>query len=173
MDLIVLYGRFNPLTKAHMGLIDQMKLSRDYSLSGGKILIGISPNPLVNDHNPLTLEERMAILKDSAGPGVEITPDYSSVFDIVADLHTQFDRIVVFCGSDRQDDYLRLKKYSSAPVDVVCVHRDENNKISATLLREAARNNDYQSWEEMYGGSESSCSDTFHKIRERLNVQSN
>lgn len=136
--LYLMVGRFNPLTIYHLEAINKMP--------EGRSVIGMTKTE-GNDKNPLPLGMKDLFLGrslvDRADP-VRVHFHCDDVLNAVIRCKEMYrvDEVVLYCGSDRAQDYLRLNTYTEPEgirvVDVVCVDRLDDQH-SATYLRELAK----------------------------------
>jgi nicotinamide mononucleotide adenylyltransferase len=138
-------GRFNPPTKGHQELI---KLLYDYKVENGKLMLfiveGIETSK--NKHNnPLSGTKRKKFLKI-------LFPELT--VDIILSPYHIFDILEVqnmtpkywITGNDRIDGYRKLLNHINVNCSLVGIDRIKSSerKISATLARNAARDNNFE-----------------------------
>lgn len=135
MNLMV--GRFNPLTIYHLDAIRKMPENQT--------LIATTRSQ-GNDRNPLNAGDKWIFLDRALTTYIRPTLVSIRCDDVLdAVLHcktlTLSTEVVLYCGSDRAEDYLRLNTYTEPEgirvVDVVCIERLDDHH-SATYLRELA-----------------------------------
>ena len=131
--LYLMVGRFNPLTVHHAAVINQMP--------DGQSVVATTMSE-GNDKNPIRTKYKLDFMANAltAYPIFECT----DVINGILQCKTLYgaDEVILYCGSDRAQDYLRLNTYTEPEgirvVDVVCVDRLDE-KHSATYLRELAK----------------------------------
>lgn len=131
--LYLMVGRFNPLTAYHYEVIN--------SMPDGQSVVAVT-RTVGDKKNPLELEEKLNLMAGS----ITAYPifDCADVLDAVLQCKTLYGatEVILYCGSDRAQDYLRLNTYTEPEgirvVDVVCVARLDDTH-SATHLRSLAR----------------------------------
>jgi nicotinamide mononucleotide adenylyltransferase len=143
-------GRFNPPTKGHQELI---KLLYDYKVENGKLMLfiveGIETSK--NKHNnPLSGTKRKKFLKI-------LFPELT--VDIILSPYHIFDILEVqnmtpkywITGNDRIDGYRKLLNHINVNCSLVGIDRIKSSerKISATLARNAARDNNFELFESL------------------------
>lgn len=133
----LMVGRFNPLTIYHLEAMNKMPTTRNTVIAATR--------SQGDDKNPIPLGQKWTSL-DRALTARGVPPYVSILCDNVLDGILQcrtflMREIILYCGSDRADDYLRLNTYTEPEgirvVDVVCIDRTDDHH-SATYLRELA-----------------------------------
>lgn len=135
----VVLGRFNPPTKGHYAVIDEVKKfirkNKNLGLEAAPavVIIGGSKSDSNKKKNPLTTDERELFMKASGkvdGVKFFVAPNAFSAFSMLRD--NGLEPIAVAAGTDRIQDYIKiLDKYfltpDEQPIKHYAVHlsRDE------------------------------------------------
>lgn len=148
--LYLMVGRFNPLTIYHLDVINNMPLER--SVIGMTKSEGDDKNPLSCGMKDQFLERA---LLDRADP-VRVHFHCNDVLHAVFQCKEIYrvNEVVLYCGSDRAQDYFRLNTYTEPEgiriVDVVGINRLDDQH-SATYLRELAKLGRKKEFKELCG----------------------
>lgn len=111
----VVTGRFNPPTKGHYAVIDQVKKfirqNKSLGLEAGPavVIIGGSKSDADKKRNPLSAEEREVFMKASGkanGCTFFIAPNAFAAFALLRE--KGYEPIAFACGQDRMKDYMTL-----------------------------------------------------------------
>ena len=140
----VVIGRFNPPTKGHYRVINQVK---KFIKDNPKL--GLESNPVVviidgektrenKQVNPLTVEERILFMSSSGQVnGVKFLTATNAFTALLEARRNGFEPIAIAAGSDRIDSYMRIlddnfKTDSSQPIKHVAIklHRDESSVLT-------------------------------------------
>lgn len=140
----VVIGRFNPPTKGHYAVINQVKkFIRDHkdlglNVSPVVVVIGGSKADLDKKRNPLSVDERMSFMKGSGKANGVTFRTAVNAFAALADLRDAgMEPVAVAAGTDRIDDYIKiLDKNFKTPDDQPIKHhkihlaRDEDATLT-------------------------------------------
>jgi nicotinic acid mononucleotide adenylyltransferase len=147
---VMCFGRFQPVTRAHVAMFDLM-----YKFPGYKYIY--TSGTFDNKNNVLTFEEKTKWIHRACSRfGVSLAKDpLAALVDLS---NGSFDKVTLLCGSDRYQKYQTFHKYINHPdetkriplkelqlVDIGSRYSQSSNGIegvSATKAREAARNGD-------------------------------
>lgn len=122
-------GRFNPLSKKHHEIIEDMTT---YNGDHIVFIIDGEKSSLDMNKNPLDSEIRKEVIK-SCFPNIKIDV-CSSIFQSLEILDVMgYDNIRWFCGSDREESYKKISVNFDANIEIISFERDVN--ISATMIR--------------------------------------
>jgi nicotinic acid mononucleotide adenylyltransferase len=145
MKASIMFGRFQPPTKAHWKLFQEV-IGISY-VDPSEHFIFISPTQDKKD-NPLSLEFRKNFLSNLfKGINFIGDPEIKDPFDALCWLGKQgFDDIVLVCGQDRVEKYKNFLKYVNHPdptksipnISFVSLPRSDGD-ISASKARQAIR----------------------------------
>lgn len=172
---ICCFGRFNPPTRAHEFLFDEM------AKRGGDMYVWAS-HSAGDPRNPLPWDRKLYYMMQmfsrysKAFQTDDITSPYGMLHHLVYTKH--YKMIDVVCGSDRMKNYLDLAlAVGGASIAVVTIgNRDpddddhELSGISASKMRAAVKSNDWKSYERMLptGASNQNALDMWHELSEAL-----
>lgn len=170
-SIVLSTGRMNPPTKGHLKLIETMKaVSRECGITETLLCLTKTTD---NERNPLTYDEKVNLLKHT---GIKFAED-SNLFKTVERLvkNEDYKTIIIVIGSDRLPMVESVQKYAlewgAEFVDIVTIGRDDEDeisKISATLVRKAVKENDYESYKKMIGVQAEDTEPLWNLLRERL-----
>lgn len=145
----LLVGRFNPLTVYHLDLIRQMPMYHT---------IIATTQTQGNDKNPIGYRDKYRWMDRAlvnAGHYNMLIPsrDVLHAIKVTHDIYGCTE-IVLHCGSDRAEDYLRLNSYTEPEgiriVDVRSIPRLDSDQ-SATYVRELAKTGKKKEFKELCG----------------------
>lgn len=149
MKVIFTFGRFNPPTKGHHAIFSLMEKS---SLPGVVFIIDHPKSAKDTMRNPLTGEERKAILQGRYALRFEVVESLGEALDVLDVLGMEGEILV--CGEDRGPGYEHLAER------LIVLPRGD---ISATQVREAVVEDRYGDFVNLV--LDPSCWDT---VRSRL-----
>lgn len=111
----VIIGRFNPPTKGHYALINEVKAfirkNKDLNLDAMPVVmvIGGSKSDADKKRNPLTAEQRMKFMAASGNAnGVKFLTAPNAFSALVAVREAGLEPILIAAGPDRADDYIKI-----------------------------------------------------------------
>jgi len=182
----IMFGRFNPPTIGHGAIFK--KLSDDAKEDGADafVFVGTAQN---SDKNPLTVDQKLYYLEKLYGNlgihfintalpfpiGLKGGTCTNPSFAVARLREAGYKILVIYAGSDRVNDFQwirssNLKKGLEFPVEIVnrMPPRTENNfvsSMSATKIRQAARNGDLQMVRNGTGLSEENARMLMNQIR--------
>ena len=111
----VVLGRFNPPTKGHYAVINQVKkFIRDntklgLNVSPVVVVIGGSKSDLDKKRNPLSVDERISFMKGSGkANGVTFMTAINAFAALAQCREHGMEPIAVAAGTDRIDDYIKI-----------------------------------------------------------------
>lgn len=152
--LVTAFGRMNPPTTAHQRLINQVLMyAHDCD---HKIFISSTQDHL---HNPLLVDDKIKFIRKLGKfiqtPNIISSPHVKNPLDIFKHYTGEYDKIVFFCGSDRFDEYEKLfNKYNGVyyqyqSIEVQKINRSPESTVSASNVRKAVRENNYEAFYKM------------------------
>lgn len=103
--VVITYGRFQPVTRAHVLLFQFMN-----TYYGTKIVC--TSNTKDSKRNPLHYTEKLSLLRRCTKHDVHL---YTDPFDAITKLANYYDHIIMVCGSDRVEKYQDFLKYVKHP----------------------------------------------------------
>jgi hypothetical protein len=160
--VVMTFGRFNPPTTGHMKLIDKVRDVSEHNNAPHHVFVSHSQD---TKKNPLSANQKIKHLKRYS-PGTHFeasTSEHPTIFHAAAKLHDAgHDHLKVVAGSDRVKEYQNLLNkyngvkgphgyYNFKKIEVVSAgQRDPDSEgaegMSATKMREHAKNNDFSSF---------------------------
>jgi hypothetical protein len=126
----VVIGRFNPPTKGHYAVINEVrKFIKSHPKLGLEsnpvvVVVGGSKSDLDKKRNPLTVDERILFMSSSGQANGVIFFTAKNAFEaLTVPRQNGFEPIAVAAGSDRIDDYIKiLDKHFKTPDDKPIEH---------------------------------------------------
>ena len=186
------FGRLNPPTTGHNAMVDEIKkVPGDHFLflshSQGAKNPDAKPGTKAGENkDPLSFSEKLPLAKQ-AFPNVNVGyADVTKIFDMPVKLYKLgYKKLIIVAGNDRMSSYKSIfPKYNGVEgdhgyykfdnIEFVELTRDEEAEgvegMSASKLRQAVRNNDFESFKKgLIAGNPQQLFDT---IKERLAVDS-
>lgn len=186
------FGRLNPPTTGHNAMVSEIKkVPGDHFLflshSQGAKNADAKPGTKAGENkDPLSFSEKLPLAKQ-AFPDVNVGyADVTTIFDMPVKLYKLgYKKLVIVAGNDRMPSYKSIfPKYNGVEgdhgyykfdnIEFVELTRDEEAEgvegMSASKLRQAVRNNDFESFKTgLIAGNPQQLFDT---IKERLAVDS-
>ena len=180
-DTVVLsFGRMNPPTIGHQKLMK--KLIEVGRKEGGVPMLFLSHSQ-DKKKNPLSYQEKLKFVRSNAPSGLRVMDSPArTIYEAIDTLVVQgFVHIIVICGSDRVEEFSRIEKYkekmgfSSFKV-VSSGERDADsdnleNSISASKMREYAKEEDFDNFAKGAGCSKSLVKDMYAAVRRGMGLQ--
>lgn len=111
----VVIGRFNPPTRGHYAVIDQVKKfirtnkTLGLEASPAVVIIGGSKSDADKKRNPLSVDERELFMKNSGNANGVLFFTATNAFAALSSLREKgYEPVAIAAGSDRLDDYIRI-----------------------------------------------------------------
>lgn len=155
--LIMTYSRCSGFTTAHENLFNEMHSIKNL-FHNSEIKIYLSPK-CDTIKNPLQYNDKIKLAKNIFSKYRESFIDDSqakSIFDILKKNSDSETNLILFCGQDRYSEFIRIaenynkKEFEFAKIDVIIGNNRNSdnieNSISATQLRNFAKDSDYESF---------------------------
>ena len=152
---VVAFGRMNPPTVGHAALIDHVKAHAEANNADAHVFLSHTQD---KKKNPLSYETKLGYAQKAFGDVVKKS-EAKSPLEALKQLHGKYDHVTMVAGSDRVDEYKNLlNKYNGHPdhykfksIKVVSAgDRDPDAEgvsgMSASKMREHAKNNDHESF---------------------------
>jgi len=142
-NAVIAFCRMNPFTKGHQKLIEKVRYLSRLLNAHHEIILSHSHNK----HNPLPLDEKLQFARKFFWP-----MNFTSSSNEAPTILYHFDRlreegykhITVVAGSDRIEGFQNLvDSYDIPDVSVISAGSRSPDELTASKLREAARNGDY------------------------------
>jgi hypothetical protein len=151
--LVMAFGRMNPFTTGHMLLVKKLAQEAKSRNAEHKMYLSKSQD---KKKNPLSIEKKLFWARKSA-PGINFVAADDKIrtfIEAVAAQSGKYDHLVMIAGSDRIPGYKELlnkyngKDFTFKTIDVISAGErdpdaDDAAGMSATKLREAAKNNNF------------------------------
>ena len=176
---VLSFGRMNPPTIGHQKLMK--KLIEVGKMEGGVPMLFLSYSQDKNK-NPLSYQEKLKFVRSNAPSGLRVMDSPArTIYEAIDILVTQdFVNIIVICGSDRVEEFSKIEKYkekmgfSSFKVSS-SGERDADsdnleNSISASKMREYAKEEDFDNFAKGVGCSKSLVKDMYAAVRRGMGL---
>lgn len=182
MQAVIVIGRFNPPTIGHESIF---KTAIQTAKKTNSVPIIFVSSSVDNKSNPLPIEEKISFLK-SFFPGIDFRP-MTSAYDAIKNLSNEgYDSIILLTGNDRKESYTKMitrgmekpdhdeNKINLKDFQILSLTRDPDaddiSGASATKMREAAKNNDWNTFRSMAPGDNDSLKKMlFDAVKRGLN----
>jgi len=183
-DIAIIFGKMNPPTLAHhalgAALMDYAKQRGiDHAIYASQKHLKPTKTKIAHEGTPLSPEQKLTHLKryfgDSSNVQLHVSP-YHAIDELLAKGHT---RVHVMLGSDRVDDTgpgLKEKYGDKVVIVPFGEKREKGGKgiksVSSTIMREHARNNDYDKFKELVPShiSDEHAKELFGHVRSGLKL---
>lgn len=176
--VIFTFGRFNPVTSGHEIMIKDVK--KQAKSRGGNPLIFTSQTQ-DNKKNPLSYKDKIKFLRHFWGKIIVKDTKIKTAFDALEWLSKKgYKDVTLVVGSDRVarfEKYMRpyVKTYGFDKFEVVQagVTRGVGNEMSASKMRKAAADGDFESYKEgMPSGADNTITKTIYDaVRTGLGIK--
>lgn len=177
---IISFSRMNPVTIGHLKLMSKMvELGRKYKATPMLYLSHTQDKK----KNPLSYEDKYKFVKACAPSGLSvINSSAKTIFDVAKEVAKMgVEHLILVAGADRVNEFSRLNKYKDeigiTEFSVVSAgDRDPDAEgvtgMSATKLRECAKNDDYENFKKGAGThkNEALTKEMFKKVRAGLGL---
>ena len=177
---VLSFGRMNPPTIGHQKLMKKLiEVGRN---EGGVPMLFLSHSQ-DKKKNPLSYQEKLKFVRSNAPSGLRVMDSPArTIYEAIDTLVAQgFVNIIVICGSDRVEEFSKIEKYkekmgfSSFKV-VSSGERDADsdnleNSISASKMREYAKEEDFDNFANGAGCSKSLVKDMYAAVRRGMGLQ--
>lgn len=172
---VLSFGRMNPPTIGHQ------KLMKKLIKEGGVPMLFLSHSQDTKK-NPLSYQEKLNFVRSNAPSGLRVVDSPArTIYEAIDTLVAQgFVNIIVICGSDRVEEFSKIEKYkekmgfSSFKV-ISSGERDADsdnleNSISASKMREYAKEEDFDNFAKGAGCSKSLVKDMYAAVRRGMGL---
>lgn len=176
---VLSFGRMNPPTIGHQKLMK--KLIEEGRKEGGVPMLFLSHSQ-DKKKNPLSYQDKLKFVRSNAPSGLRVMDSPARTIYEAIDVLVKkgFVNIIVVCGSDRVEDFSRIETYKdkmgfSTFKIVSSGERDTDsdnleNSISASKMREYAKNEDYENFAKGAGCSKSLIKDMYDSTRRGMGL---
>ena len=179
-DTVILsFGRMNPPTIGHQKLMK--KLIEVGKKEGGVSMLFLSHSQ-DKKKNPLSYQEKLKFVRSNAPNGLRVMDSPArTIYEAIDTLVKQgFVNIIEVCGSDRVEEFSRIENYKekmcfSSFKIVSSGDRDADsdnleNSISASKMREYAKEEDFDNFAKGAGCSKSLIKDMYAAVRKGMGI---
>jgi len=186
---IVTFGRFNPPTAGHEKLMD--KLASVSKTRNGKYFIfaSVSTDP---KKNPLSYEQKIKFMRKmfpKHARSIILDKSIKNMFDVVVSMYDKgYKKVVIVVGQDRVNEFKTLiNKYNGQKarhgfynfeggIEVVSAgdrdpDSDDVTGMSASKMRAAASDNDFDSFSKALSSNFSGAKELFNAVRNGMGLQ--
>ena len=176
---VLSFGRMNPPTIGHQKLMK--KLIEVGKKESGVPMLFLSHSQ-DKKKNPLSYQEKLKFVRSNAPSGLRVMDSPArTIYEAIDTLVQQgFVNIIVVCGSDRIAEFSRIENYKekmgfSSFKIISSGERDADsdnleNSISASKMREYAKEEDYDSFAKGAGCSKSLIRDMYDSTRKGMGL---
>ena len=176
---VLSFGRMNPPTIGHQKLMK--KLVEVSKKEDGVSMLFLS-HTQDKKKNPLSYQDKLKFVRSNTPQGLRVMESPArTIYEVIESLVKQgFVNIVVVCGSDRVEEFSRIEKYKdkmgfSTFKIISSGERDADsdnleNSISASKMREYAKNEDYENFAKGAGCSKSLIKDMYDSTRRGMGL---
>ena len=176
---VLSFGRMNPVNVGHIRLMrDIISIAKK---EGGIPMLFLSHSQ-DKKKNPLSYQEKLKFVRSNAPSGIRVMDSSArTIYEAINTLVKQgFVNIIVVCGSDRVEEFSRIENYkekmgfSSFKV-VSSGERDADsdnieNSISASKMREYAKEEHFELFSRGAGCSKSLIRDMYDSVRKGMGL---
>ena len=174
--IVLSFGRLNPITVGHEKLVNKIKSVAKKEKATPALYLSHSQD---KKKNPLKYEDKIRYAKKAFGPIVKESPA-RTIMQVLADLDSQYDEVIVVVGSDRVNSFNDLiqkyngKDYNYDSLSVVSAGErdpdaDDVSGMSGSKMRELAltgKSNEFKAGLPAKLRSSKDGADMYNKIRE-------
>ena len=176
---VLSFGRMNPPTIGHQKLMK--KLIEVGKKEGGVSMLFLSHSQ-DKKKNPLSYQEKLKFVRSNAPSGLRVMDSPArTIYEAIDTLVKQgFVNIIVVCGSDRVEEFSRIENYKekmgfSSFKIVSSGDRDADsdnleNSISASKMREYAKEEDFDNFAKGAGCAKSLIKDMYESVRKGMGI---
>jgi nicotinamide mononucleotide adenylyltransferase len=176
---ILSFGRMNPPTIGHQKLMK--KLIEVGKKEDGVPMLFLSHSQ-DKKKNPLSYQEKLKFVRSNAPSGLRVMDSPArTIYEAIDTLVKQgFVNIIVVCGSDRVEEFSRIENYKekmgfSSFKIVSSGNRDVDsdileNSISASKMREYAKEEDFDNFAKCAGCAKSLIKDMYDSVRKGMGI---
>lgn len=176
---VLSFGRMNPPTIGHQKLMKKIVEVAQKENASPMLFLSHSQD---KKKNPLSYEDKLKFVRSNAPKGLRVMDSPArTIYEAIDTLVKQgFVNIVVICGSDRIAEFSRIENYrekmgfSSFKI-VSSGERDSDsdnleNSISASKMREYAKEENFELFSKGAGCSKSLIKDMYDSVRKGMGI---
>lgn len=176
---VLSFGRMNPPTIGHQKL---MKKLIDVGRKEGGVPTLFLSHSQDKKKNPLSYQEKLKFIRSNAPSGLRVMDSPArTIYEAIDTLVKQgFVNIIVVCGSDRVEEFSKIENYKEkmgfSSFNIVSSgERDADsdnleNSISASKMREYAKEEDFENFAKSAGCSKSLIKDMYDSVRKGMEL---
>ena len=176
-NVVLSFGRMNPPTIGHQKL---MKKIVEVAKINDAIPMLFLSHTQDRKKNPLSYVDKLRFVKSGAPKELQVmNSPAKTLFEVVEKLSSiGYKNFWIVCGSDRVNDFNKLKNYQDlygySTLEVVSAgfrdadSEDATSSISASKLREFAKNDDYDSFSKNAGCSKNLVKEMYDLVKNNM-----
>ena len=179
-QVVVSFGRMNPMTNGHEKLADKIKAEAKKRNADAKLYLSHSTNP---KKDPLDFKTKVKFAKKAFGPMVQNSVA-RTIIEVAKELTGKYDDLIVVVGSDRIPEFKTLlnkyngKDFTFKTIEVVSAgERDPDAEgvsgMSGSKMRGFVTSNDFNSFKQGVPSklSDSDAKALFDAVKRGMNLK--
>jgi hypothetical protein len=179
-QVVVSFGRMNPMTNGHEKLADKIKAEAKKRNADAKLYLSHSTNP---KKDPLDFKTKVKFAKKAFGPMVQNSVA-RTIIEVAKELSGKYDDLIVVVGSDRIPEFKTLlnkyngKDYTFKTIEVVSAgERDPDAEgvsgMSGSKMRGFVASDDFNSFKQGVPSklSDSDAKALFDAVKRGMNLK--
>jgi hypothetical protein len=179
-QVVVSFGRMNPMTNGHEKLADKIKTEAKKRNADAKLYLSHSTNP---KKDPLDFKTKVKFAKKAFGPMVQSSVA-RTIIEVAKELSGKYDDLIVVVGSDRIPEFKTLlnkyngKDYTFKTIEVVSAgERDPDAEgvsgMSGSKMRGFVTSDDFDSFKQGVPSklSDSDAKALFDAVKRGMNLK--
>jgi hypothetical protein len=179
-QVVVSFGRMNPMTNGHEKLADKIKTEAKKRNADAKLYLSHSTNP---KKDPLDFKTKVKFAKKAFGPMVQNSAA-RTIIEVAKELSGKYDDLIVVVGSDRIPEFKTLlnkyngKDFTFKSIEVVSAgERDPDAEgvsgMSGSKMRGFVTSDDFDSFKEGVPSklSDSDAKALFDAVKRGMNLK--
>lgn len=179
-QVVVSFGRMNPMTNGHEKLADKIKAEAKKRNADAKLYLSHSTNP---KKDPLDFKTKVKFAKKAFGPMVQNSVA-RTIIEVAKELSGKYDDLIVVVGSDRIPEFKTLlnkyngKDYTFKTIEVVSAgERDPDAEgvsgMSGSKMRGFVTSDDFNSFKQGVPSklSDSDAKALFDAVKRGMNLK--
>ncbi len=179
-EVAFVFGRFNPPTIGHGKLLDTLASNSNYKI--------FASQTQDSKKNPLDYKTKLNFLSQQFpehGKAIVKDPSIKTIIDVMKSLQNEgYTDVTMVAGSDRANSFeTLLKKYNNKEYKFDSINvqsagqRDPDADgvagASASMARELASKNDFNSFKKIVAGGDKTKEILFRSVRQGMNIKEN
>jgi hypothetical protein len=179
-QVVVSFGRMNPMTNGHEKLAERIKAEAKQRNADAKLYLSHSTNP---KKDPLDFKTKVKFAKKAFGPMVQ-NSGAKTIIEVAKELTGKYDDLIVVVGSDRVSEFKTLlnkyngKDFNFKTIEVVSAgERDPDAEgvegMSASKMRSFAASDDFANFKKGVPSklSDSDAKALFDAVKRGMNLK--